>query len=124
MFTFRQAFNAIPNDLLESARIDGAGHTRIFAQVILPMSGPAIISTGILAFVRSWNDYMNPLIFINSESKYTATLAIKNYLNVDGQPRYDLAMTASVISLIPILILFSFVQKYYFEGVATTGMKE
>lgn len=124
MFTFRQAFNAIPNDLLESARIDGAGHTRIFAQLILPMSGPAIVSTGILAFVRSWNDYMNPLIFINSESKYTATLAIKNYLNVDGQPRYDLAMTASVISLIPILILFSFVQKYYFEGVATTGMKE
>lgn len=124
MFTLRQFFNSIPNDLLESARIDGAGHVCIFARIVLPMAGPALISAGILAFVRSWNDYMNPLVFINSLDKYTVTLAIKNYLNVDGQPRYDLAMVASVISLLPVLLLFLFVQRYYFEGVATSGMKE
>ena len=124
MFTLRQAFNAVPNDLLESAKIDGAGHLRIYFELVVPISIPAFISAGILAFVRSWNDYMNPLIFINSEKKYPVTLAIKNYLNVDGQPRYDLAMAASFISLIPIIILFLFVQKYYFEGVATSGMKD
>ncbi len=124
MFTLRQSFNSIPNDILESVWIDGAGHLRTFTSIVLPMSGPALISAGILAFVRSWNDYMNPLIFINSERKFTATLAIKNYLNVDGQPRYDLAMTASIISLIPIIVLFTLVQKYYFQGIATTGMKE
>ena len=124
MFTLRQFFSSIPDDLLESARIDGAGHPRIYMQIILPMAGPALISAGILAFVRSWNDYMNPLIFINTLDKYTVTLAIKNYLNVDGQPRYDLAMVASVISLLPVIGLFLFVQRYYFEGVATSGMKE
>lgn len=124
MFTLRQFFNTIPNDLLESARIDGAGHLRIYLRIVLPMAGPALISAGILAFVRSWNDYMNPLIFINTLSRYTVTLAIKNYLNVDGQPRYDLAMVASVISLLPIMALFLSVQRYYFEGVATSGMKE
>ena len=124
MFTLRQAFNAIPNDLLESAKIDGAGHLRIYGELVVPISIPAFISAGILAFVRSWNDYMNPLIFINSERKYPVTLAIKNYLNVDGQPRYDLAMTASFISLIPVIVLFLLVQKYYFEGVTTSGMKD
>lgn len=124
MFTLRQFFNTIPDDLLESARIDGAGHSCIYMQIVLPMAGPALISAGILAFVRSWNDYMNPLIFINSLDKYTVTLAIKNYLNVDGQPRYDLAMVASVISLLPVIALFLFVQRYYFEGIATSGMKE
>ncbi len=123
IFTLRQFFNKIPDELMESARIDGAGHGRIYWQIVLPISVPALMSASILIFVRSWNDYMNPLIFLNTQSRYTITLAIKNYLNMDGQPRYDLAMAASVISLVPIILFFVSVQRYYFDGVMTSGLK-
>lgn len=124
IFMLRQFFMKIPNDIIESASIDGASHAIIFLRIILPMSVPALISAGTLAFVHSWNDYMNPLIFINTEKLYTVTLGIQNYLNMDGQARYDLAMAASVLSILPIMAFFLFTQKYYFEGMATSGLKE
>jgi len=123
IFLLRQFFMKIPDEIIESAYIDGASHLRIFLQIIIPVSVPALISAGTLAFVRSWNDYMNPLIFINSEKMYTVTLGIQNYLNVDGQPRYDLAMAASVISLLPVMAFFLSIQKYYFDGMITSGIK-
>ncbi len=124
IFMLRQFFMKIPDEIIESAFIDGAGHITIFLRFVLPMSVPALISAGTLAFVHSWNDYLNPLIFINTEKLYTVQLGIQNYLNVDGQPRYDLAMAASVISILPIMVFFLIVQKYYFEGMSTSGMKD
>ncbi len=123
IFMMRQFLMKLPNELIESAHIDGAGHLRIYAQIAIPLSIPAMISLTILSFVRVWNDYMNPLVFINTRKLYTVTLAIQSYLNMDGEARYDLAMVAATIAILPVMVLFAFTQKYYIESIQSSGIK-
>lgn len=120
IFLLRQFYNAIPNDLSESAVIDGASHFRIWAQIILPLTKAPMASLAILALVSAWNDYFNPLIFIVSKSKYTVSLGIKAY-TADIYVNQGLA--ASVSAIVPILTLYIFCQKYFVQSIASSGIK-
>ena len=122
IFLLRQFYMSLPNDLVDAALIDGAGHFRIWAQVMMPLTKNGLISAAILAFINSWNEYLNPLIFLPSSENYTVALAIRWYLN-DTAREYNLMMTAAASSIIPIIILYVSSQKYFEDGVAASGVK-
>ena len=109
-------------DLIEAAKIDGAGHLRIFAQIMLPLTKPVMVSCIVLSFIALWNEYLSPLIFLTNKKVYTIAQAIRWYLMSDTQ-QYELTMAAASIAIVPLIILFVFCQKYFVEGIATSGMK-
>ena len=112
----------LPNDLIEAAKIDGAGHLRIFAQIMLPLTKPVMVSCIVLSFIALWNEYLSPLIFLTNKKVYTIAQAIRWYLMSDTQ-QYELTMAAASIAIVPLIILFVFCQKYFVEGIATSGLK-
>lgn len=122
IFMLRQFYMGLPDDLMEAAKIDGAGHLRIFAQILTPLTKPAMVSLTVLACISSWNEYLSPLIFLVKENLYTVSMAIRWYMLDDSQ-RYELTMAAATCSIVPIIILFLFSQKYFVEGIATAGVK-
>lgn len=123
IFLLRQFFISIPQELSEAAHIDGAGHFRIFSRIVLPLAKPALMSLLILTFVWNWNDYMNPLIFITSKENYTIPLGLQSFLSMEDQVEYNLVMAGATIAILPILIVFVVAQKYFIEGIATSGLK-
>lgn len=122
IFMLRQFYMGLPDDLMEAAKIDGAGHFRIFLQVMMPLTKSAMITLVVLAFIASWNEYLSPLIFLTDEKLYTVSQAIRWYLQ-DDLRRYELVMAASTSAIIPVVVLFICCQKYFVEGIATTGVK-
>lgn len=122
MFMLRQFYMGLPDDLIEAAKIDGAGHTRIFAQIMLPLTLPAVVSMFILTFISCWNEYLAPLIFLIDNKKFLVSQIIRWYMDEDSDPTH-LIMAASTIALIPTIILFIAGQKYFVEGIATSGVK-
>ncbi|MFC3343185.1 carbohydrate ABC transporter permease [Paenibacillus abyssi] len=121
-FMIRQFFMSINNEFIEAARIDGAGHTRIFLNVTMPMIRPAIATYAILRFIWTWNDYQNPLIFLRTDQYYTLQLAMNKFADTYGQ-FYSLTMAAAVSAIIPLLIVFLIGQKQVIEGIALGGVK-
>ena len=122
MFMLRQFYMGLPDDLVEAAKIDGAGHFRIFAQIMLPLTLAAVVSMFILTFISCWNEYLAPLIFLIDKRKFLVSQVIRWYMDEDSDPTH-LIMTASAIALIPTIILFISGQKYFVEGIATSGVK-
>ena len=122
IFMLRQFYMGLPDDLMEAAKIDGATHPQIFAQIMLPLTKSALISLAMLSFISCWNEYMAPLIFLAKKNMYTISQVIRWYM-LDDLQRYDLNMAAATSAIIPILILFVFCQKYFVEGIATSGVK-
>lgn len=122
VFLLRQFFITIPNELTESAIIDGCGHLRIFYKIILPLAKPAVVTMLLFTFVWSWNDYTSPFIFITDVKKQMLTVGIAMFQETKSQ-NYALQMAGSSLSLVPVLILFLFLQKYFVEGIATSGIK-
>lgn len=122
IFLLRQFYMSIPNDLVDAALIDGAGHFRIWAQIMMPLTKNGMISAAILAFINAWNEYLNPLIFLPSTENYTVALGIRWYLN-DTAREYNLMMCAAASCIIPIIILYVSAQKYFEDGVASSGVK-
>ncbi len=122
MFMLRQFYMGLPDDLMEAAKMDGAGHFRIFAQIMLPLTKAAVVSMVILSFISSWNEYLSPLIFLIDEKKYVVSQIIRWYMEEDSDPTHWI-MAASTIALIPTLVLFVTCQKYFVEGIATSGVK-
>lgn len=123
IFLMRQYFMGVPDSLLESARIDGAGEVRIFATMMVPLAKPVISTLTILSFMWRWNDYVWPMLVISDQSKYTMQLAIANLvgeLAID----WNVLLCASVISMIPMLIVFALFQKQIIASVMTSGLKE
>ena len=122
VFLMRQFFISIPNELLEAARIDGMTEYGIFAKIALPLSKYSISTLVIFTFVTIWNDYMGPMIYFNTETKKTLQLGIKMFI---GQyaTEYGLVMAASVLSLIPVLVIFLLGQKQFVQGIALGGVK-
>ena len=120
IFLLRQFYNAVPTELCESAVIDGAGHLRIWTQIVIPLTKAPMASLAILALVSSWNDYFNPLIFIVNKHKYTVSLGINNYT---ADIYVNLGLAASVSAILPILILYIFCQKYFVQSIASSGIK-
>lgn len=122
VFLMRQFFISIPNELLEAARIDGMTEYGISAKIALPLSKSSISTLVIFTFVTIWNDYMGPMIYFNTETKKTLQLGIKMFI---GQyaTEYGLVMAASVLSLIPVLVIFLLGQKQFVQGIASSGIK-
>jgi multiple sugar transport system permease protein len=123
VFMFRQFFTQVPEELIEAARIDGASNARIYWQLMLPLSGPVIAIVAIYTFLGTWNDFMSPLIYLNSPSNRTLTLALNAFRGQYGLSDVHLLMAASVVCMMPCVILFFACQKYFVESVATTGGK-
>ena len=122
IFLLRQFFSSVPNELSEAARIDGAGHLRIFTHVVVPIALPAFVSLLILSFVGTWNNYIDPLIFITSKNLYTIPLGIQAFLDEEGT-QFNLVMAAAACAVLPIIAVFLFLQKYFIQGIATGGVK-
>ncbi|QYR22885.1 carbohydrate ABC transporter permease [Paenibacillus sp. sptzw28] len=121
-FMLRQFFMSIHNEFIESAKIDGASHIRIFAGIAFPLVRPAIATYAILRFIWTWNDYQNALVFIRSDHMYTLQLAIRKFADAYSQ-HYSLIMAGAVSAIIPLLIIFILGQKQVIEGIAVGGVK-
>lgn len=122
VFLLRQFYQSIPNELLEAARIDGLSEYGIYGRIVLPLSKPALTTLTIFTFVTVWNDFMGPMIYFNSESNKTIPLGIRMFLG-QYSTSYELIMAASVLSLIPIFLLYVPCQRFFVQGIATSGLK-
>ncbi len=122
VFLIRQFYIGIPNELLEAARIDGLSEYGIWMRIMLPLSKPAIATLCITTFVTEWNDFMGPLIYLSTDSKKTLQLGLRLFIGMYSAD-YQLVMAASVVSLIPVFILFVCLQRFFVEGIATSGLK-
>lgn len=122
VFMMRQFYQGIPDSLCEAARIDGMSEYKIYRKIMLPLSKPALSTLTIFTFVATWNDFLGPSIYLTTESKKTLQIGLRMFIG-QYSSEYGLIMAASVISLIPVLIVFLCLQKYFVEGVAATGIK-
>lgn len=123
VFLMRQFISTLPNDLLESARVDGAGEWRVFWRIVLPLCRPALATVGILTFLGSWNNFLWPLVVATTEEKYTLPVALALYSVGQNQTRYGLLLAGSVTIIVPVLIVFGLLQRHFVQGIATTGLK-
>ncbi len=123
IFMFRQFFMTVPDDLLEVARIDGANEGRIFFRLMLPIAKPIIITLAIFSFQWRWNDYIWPLIVISDPNKYTIQVAIRSIVGADNID-WVLLLSASVISLLPMVLLYAIFQRYIMDTGASSGLKD
>lgn len=122
VFLMRQFFISIPNDIIHAARMDGLSEYGIYFRIMLPLSKPALATLTIFTAVFVWNDFMGPLIYLNTEALKTIQLGLRLFIQ-QYSADYALIMAASLVSLIPIVILFLAFQRFFVEGIATTGVK-
>ncbi|MCX7919693.1 MAG: carbohydrate ABC transporter permease [bacterium] len=122
IFLLRQFFLTIPRDLDEAATIDGCNKFDIFWRIILPLSKPALATVVVFSFIGHWNDFMGPLIYLNSEHNFTLAVGL-NLFQGYHTTAYNLLMAASLIVLAPVLIIFFLAQRYFIEGITLTGIK-
>ncbi len=122
VFLMRQFFKTIPASLEEAAFMDGAGHLRILTTIMLPLAKPAVVSISILGFVHWWNDFMGPLIYLSDHTKFPISLGVKMFADAQlTNPHY--VMAASIIAVLPVVLLFFLAQRHFVEGIALTGTK-
>ncbi|HEY0783656.1 MAG TPA: carbohydrate ABC transporter permease [Thermoanaerobaculia bacterium] len=122
IFLIRQSMLAIPQELLEAARIDGASELRIYRAVVLPMSRPILATLALFTFMTTWNDFMWPLIVLTDQKHYTLTVALANLVGEHAQD-IELMMAGSVVTVLPVLLLFLALQRYYIAGLMVGGVK-
>ncbi|MBB0228405.1 ABC transporter permease subunit [Streptomyces calidiresistens] len=123
VFLMVQFMRNLPRELDESARIDGAGHARIYWSIMLPLMRPVMVTASIFAFIWSWNDFFGPLIYLKSPDNYTMPLALRQYVDQTTVSDYGGQMAMAVLALLPVLIFFIVFQRYIVDGVATSGLK-
>jgi len=126
IFLIRQFFLSLPRDLDEAALIDGANYLRIFWSILLPLCKPILATLGIITLMASWGDFIGPLIYLNSPSKFTVSIGLqffKNSPEVGGEPMQHLLMAACVLSMIPTIALFFLGQRYFVQGIVMSGIK-
>ena len=123
IFFMRQYIMSVSNELMDAARIDGAGEFTIFWRIILPIIAPGLTSLGLIFFMSSWNDFLGPLIYLKSPENFTLPLIIRSLIGPVGRTVYDVQMAASVISLIPLLIIFLIFQRRFVEGITAGAIK-
>jgi multiple sugar transport system permease protein len=122
IFLVRQYARTVPDELLEAARIDGAGELRIFAQIVLPLLKPIIVTLAIFTFLASWNDFMWPLIVLTGQEHYTLPIALAA-LSREHVQDSELMMAGSVVTVLPVLLLFLAMQRYYIQGLLLGSVK-
>jgi ABC-type glycerol-3-phosphate transport system permease component len=123
IFFFRQYISTINDDLMDAARVDGASEARIFWSIILPIIAPGMVSLGLIFLMASWNNYLGPLIYLKSPEKWTITLAINGLIGGAGLTYWGPQMAMSVISLLPLLIIFLVFQRRFAEGITAGAVK-
>ena len=123
VFLMRQFISGLPDELIQAARVDGAGELRIFFQVILPLCGPALATLGILSFLGSWNNFLWPLVVATQEDKYTLPVALALYATGQNATKYGLLLAGAVVVVIPVIAVFLFLQRHIMQGIAMTGIK-
>ncbi len=121
-FLLRQFFMSIPLDLDDAARIDGASLFGIYWRIVLPLSKPALAAVAIFMFNGSWNDFFGPLIYLHSRDKYTIALGLRSFQD-QNYTEWHLLMAASLVAMLPVVLLFFFAQKYFIQGIVFTGVK-
>ena len=122
IFLLRQFFMSIPRDMDEAAYIDGASHIQIYGRIILPLTKPALVVVGMFAFMNTWNDFLGPLIYLNSDDKYTVALGLQLFIG-SYRAEWQLMMAAACLVVIPAIIVFMLGQRYLIEGITMTGVK-
>lgn len=122
VFLMKQFYEGIPTELCEAARIDGLSEYGIYARIMLPLSLPAVSTLIIFTFVNTWNDFLGPLIYLTRNELKTIQIGLRMFIS-QYSAEYGLIMAASVVALIPVLIVFLSLQKYFVQGVASTGLK-
>ena len=122
VFLMKQYYESIPDSLSEAARIDGLSEYGIWWRIIMPLSVPALASLTIITFVSTWNDYLGPLIYLRERPLWTIQLGLQSFIG-EYNAEHALIMTGSVLSVLPIALIFLFGQRYFIQGVATTGVK-
>ena len=123
VFLMVQFIRNIPHELDEAARIDGAGHIRVFWSIIVPLLRPALVTGGIFSFIWTWNDFLSPLIYLTSPKNYTLPVALRLFNDTTSSSDYGATVAASFLALIPVLLFFLIFQRLLIQGVATQGLK-
>lgn len=123
IFMFIQFFRGIPRELDESAYVDGCSSFMVYLKIIMPLAKPAVFSAMIFQFMWSWNDFMGPLLYINSVKKYPLALGLRMSMDVNMSVSWNNIIAMALISTLPLILLFFCAQKYFVEGIAATGIK-
>jgi len=122
VFLMRQFYQGVPDELCEAARIDGLSEYGIWARIMLPLSKPALSTLTIFTFVATWNDFLGPMIYLTDTKLKTIQIGLRMFIS-QYSAEYGLIMAASVVSIIPVVIVFLALQKYFVQGVAASGIK-
>lgn len=123
IFLLRQFFLTIPTELSEAARIDGCSEFGIFTRIILPLAKPALAVVALFSFMANWNDFLAPLVYMQRPEQFTLALGLQSFQSQNGGTPWHLLMAASVLVILPVIVLFFLAQKTFIEGIATTGVK-
>jgi len=122
VFLMKQFYDSIPNELIEAARIDGLSEYRIWRTIVLPLSKPVIATLTIFAFVFTWNDFLGPRLYLTSQNLWTVQIGMRIFIGQYAS-EYGLVMAIATVSLVPILAVFLLLQKFFVQGIATSGLK-
>src|SRR5699024_1060968 len=120
IFLLRQFFKSFPDTLREAAKIDGASEIRIYWQIILPLAKPAVLAVGLFQLINSWRDFLGPLIYLTHEKTYTLSVGLQQFQSEQGTD-WSLMMSMSTIMILPVIVLFFFMQKAFIEGITFSG---
>lgn len=123
VFLLVQFIRSLPKDMDESAHIDGCGKFGIYARIIMPLSVPALITTVLFTFLWTWDDFFNQMLYLNSPDRYTVPMGLRLFLDSSGASSWGPMFAMSVLSLVPSFVLFFSLQRYFVQGIATTGIK-
>jgi len=126
IFLLRQFFRSLPKELDEAARIDGAGYPRIFWSVLLPLCKPALATVMVISFISNWDNFLTPLIYLNNQNLFTVALGLdyfQNFPQQAGMPMQNLLMAASLMAVLPPMVLFFVSQRYFVQGIILSGFK-
>ncbi len=122
-FLMRQSFLGLPREVLDAAKVDGAGHLRTLWDVVLPMARPVIVTFGLISVVAKWNDYLWPLVITQTESMRTLTVGISSFYDQEGNTDWGVVMAATLFVIAPLLVIFMFVQRFIIEGLTAGATK-
>jgi ABC-type glycerol-3-phosphate transport system permease component len=123
IFFMRQYMLSIPDELLDAARVDGAGELRIFARIVLPLTSPALVALGIIFFIASWNNFLWPIVVLPSPDHWTLPLTLRSLQGPPGRTPYDVLMAGSVVSTLPLIVLFLVMQRRLIAGIMAGTVK-
>jgi multiple sugar transport system permease protein len=122
VFLLKQFMEGIPNAYVESAKIDGANHFRIYRAIMLPLCKPALVTLGLFTFIGNWNNFLGPLIFLNTDTQFTVPLIINSFRTV-YYVQWGLLMAAASVAVVPVLVLYLLAQRFFIEGITLSGLK-